>query len=308
MTTDPGVALTLALRATLSPLVDALAAGANEGRLSEHSFANLFLFRRVHRYRFHARPIPHVTGRTYDGVRHLLPLAVLDERTMARLVPVLADGTCLYPIAAWQLDALDPERFEWSADPDDSDYLYPAENFRGYRGTRLAPKRNLVRQLMRAHELRAEAWSPEHARDCCAILAAWMNDRGKARGEADEAACLAALRHAPRLGLGGFVHYADGVPAGFILAEETAPGTFVMRFAKGRDRFKGIYPWMFQHFCGQGAREVRWLNFEQDLGLANFRHTKRSYAPSALLAKYRVRPRVPSHAASTPSHARRRDS
>lgn len=292
MTTARGAPLTLSLRATLAALVEAVAADAGHDRLSEHSFANLFLFRRVHDYRFHARPVPHVTGRTYDGARHLFPLVALDERSLARLAPALADGTCLFPIAAWQLASLDPERFEWSTDPDDSDYLYPAENFRGYRGTRLAPKRNLTRQLLRAHALRTEHWSPARAGDCRAILAAWMADRAKTSGEADEAACLAALRHAPRLGLRGFVHYADGTPAGFVLAEAFADGTFVMRFAKGRDRFKGIYPWMFQHFCGQSSSEVRWLNFEQDLGLANFRQTKRSYAPSVLLAKYRVRLRA----------------
>lgn len=288
---DRGIPLTLALQPTIAPLVEAVAAGAVEGRLSEHSFANLFLFRQVHRYRFHALPLPHLTGRTYDGVRHVLPLAALDDRAIAQIVPLLTRGACLYPIAAWQLDALDPARFEWTASPDDSDYLYPAQNFRAYRGTRLAPKRNLTRQLLRAHAMRAEPWTPALAADCRAILAAWMVDRKKASGEADEAACLAALRLAPRLGLEGFVHYADGEPAGFVLAEEVAPGTFVMRFAKGRE-VKGLYPWMFQHFCEESPRAVRWLNFEQDLGFANFRHTKRSYAPSALLAKYRVRLRA----------------
>lgn len=289
MTTDCGVPLTLSLRGTLAALVEAVAADAGHARLSEHSFANLFLFRRVHGYRFHPHPVPHVTGRTYDGARHLFPLVALDERSLARLAPALADGTCLYPVAAWQLASLDPERFEWTAHPADADYLYPAQNFRDYRGKRLAPKRNLVRQLLRDQAMRAEPWSPALADDCRAILAAWMADRGKAGGEADEVACLAALRHAPRLGLHGFVHYADGDPAGFVLAEPFADGTFVMRFAKGRDRFKGIYPWMFQHFCGPHSRDVRWVNFEQDLGLATFRQTKRSYAPSAQLAKYRVR-------------------
>ena len=44
---------------------------------------------------------------------------------------------------------------------------------------------------------------------------------------------------------------------------------------------------MFQHFC-TAMPEVQWLNFEQDLGLANFRRTKLSYQPSALIPKFRV--------------------
>jgi hypothetical protein len=38
---------------------------------------------------------------------------------------------------------------------------------------------------------------------------------------------------------------------------------------------------------------VDWLNFEQDMGLANFRRTKLSYRPVALLSKFRVRLREP---------------
>jgi len=57
-----------------------------------------------------------------------------------------------------------------------------------------------------------------------------------------------------------------------------------MRFAKGLDAFKGLYQHMFQHYC-QAMPQVAWLNFEQDLGLANFRRTKLSYKPAALLSK-----------------------
>ena len=86
----------------------------------------------------------------------------------------------------------------------------------------------------------------------------------------------------------GFLHRADGEPAGFVLAQPIQPGVWVMRFAKGLNRFKGIYQHMFQHFC-LGVPEVEWLNFEQDMGLASFRQTKLSYQPSALIPKFRVR-------------------
>ena len=44
---------------------------------------------------------------------------------------------------------------------------------------------------------------------------------------------------------------------------------------------------MFQHYC-EALPDIRWLNFEQDLGHANFRRTKMSYRPAALLAKHRA--------------------
>jgi hypothetical protein len=34
---------------------------------------------------------------------------------------------------------------------------------------------------------------------------------------------------------------------------------------------------------------VQWLNFKQDLGLANLKRTRLSYQPNALLPKFRAR-------------------
>ena len=93
---------------------------------------------------------------------------------------------------------------------------------------------------------------------------------------------------ASRFGLEGFVHFAQGVPVGFVLAQELQPGVFVMRFAKGLDSQIGIYPYMFQHFCRKFRRRVTWLNFEQDMGIIGFRRSKMSYRPAALISKMRV--------------------
>ena len=67
-----------------------------------------------------------------------------------------------------------------------------------------------------------------------------MSAKAKASGKADEAACTEALQLAATLGLQGFLHRVDGVPAGFVLAQPPRPGVWVMRFAKGLDRFKGV--------------------------------------------------------------------
>jgi uncharacterized protein len=90
------------------------------------------------------------------------------------------------------------------------------------------------------------------------------------------------------LGLHGFIHHADGHPAGVLLAQPIQPGVWGMRLAKGLNRFKGIYQHMFQHFCA-AMPQVQWLNFEQDMGLPGFRKTKLSYPPSALIPKFRLR-------------------
>ena len=287
----PGVTLGLNHHAEIDAALSALSSGHGERALSDPAFSNLYLFRHVHDYRFVPGSFACITGRTYDGARHVLPLFELQRAPVQAIRELLRGHDFFYPLAQSQIDALDPAVFEWTSSRDDADYLYPATHFRHYRGTALNKKRNLVKQLLSAHAVTAEPYATDRIGDALPLLAGWMKAKGKAAGEADEVACTEALQLAPRLGLQGFLHRVDGEPAGFVLAQRIQPGVWVIRFAKGLNRFKGIYQHMFQHFC-EVMPEVQWLNFEQDMGLANFRRTKLSYQPSALIPKFRVRLRV----------------
>jgi hypothetical protein len=283
-----GEPLTVALAAGVDAALRALSADPGETCLSEHAFANLYLFRQAHAYRYVAGDYPHVSGLTYDGARHVLPLFALDTAPRDVVQALLRQHDCFYPLSTAQVDRLDPAIFSWSAVRADADYLYPAANFIGYRGTNLAKKRNLMKQLLAAHAVTARPYHPGLARDAMSVHAGWMHAKHKAQGEADDAPCGEALLHAGVLGLEGFLYEVEGLPVGFVLAQEIRPAVFAMRFAKGLAACKGIYQYMFHHFCTAFARPVAWLNFEQDMGLDNFRQTKLSYAPAALLPKYRV--------------------
>lgn len=276
--------------------LERLAGGGGAQTISDLLFANLWLFRRAHDYRLHVGPWPCITGRAYDGTRHLIPLFDLRAETQADLAALLHEHACecFYPVSDRTAGELDPTQWRRHASRDDADYLYAAENFLHYRGSALNKKRNLAKQLRQKFTLSHQVYQTIHQTAALQLLQDWMADKLKSAGDADELACAEALAHAELLGLKGFIHTADGETAGFVLAQRLQPGVMVMRFAKGLDRFKGIYQHMFQHFCQNAEAEldepVQWLNFEQDMGLANFRRTKLSYQPAALLPKNRVSP------------------
>ena len=144
-----------------------------------------------------------------------------------------------------------------------------------------------MKQLQSAHVVTAKLFSVEAMDESLNVLAQWMHAKGKSTGQADDNACRDALKLAPTLGLEGFVYRVNNEVVGFLLFEMLQPGVCVIRFAKALDRFKGIYQHMFQHLC-QSRQEIQWLNFEQDMGIANLRQTKLSYQPAWLLPKYRV--------------------
>lgn len=284
--------LGLPIELNLQPRLDAALARLREGSgahcLSDHAFSNLYLFRDAHDYRYLPGDRPCISGRAYDGTRHLMPLFDLAAAPAAEMCALLAGHDCFYPVAGGVTARLDPARFEWTQSRDDADYLYAAANFADHPGRLLAKKRNQVRQFLALHAPSSQPFDDALAETALGVLRGWMSHKGKRAGEADEAACHEAIQHAARFRLEGFVHFAESTPIGFVLAQELQPGVFVMRFAKGLDSHVGIYPFMFQHFCRAFPRPVAWLNFEQDMGLPGFRRSKQSYRPTELLPKWRV--------------------
>lgn len=283
-----GVALTRELAHALSPLIAQRQAGLHEQALADLSYSNLWLFRRAHDYRYHAGDWPLISGHTYDGQRHALPLFDANHAPPHVITQALQAFGCLYPLCERDAQGFDPALYAVTHQRDDADYLYPAAQFQRYAGRRLQKKRNLMTQLHTHHVLSAQPYTVALQAQGLQVLYAWLHDKGKPLGAADDLPCREALALAPELGLEGYMYWADGQAAGFLLAEELQPEVWVVRFAKGLAAFKGIAQYMFHHFATQAGRPVAWLNFEQDMGLANFRRTKLSYQPSALIAKWRI--------------------
>lgn len=289
MSAREGLPLTLSLQAPIEEALALLRAGSGARCLSDLAFSNLWLFREAHGYRYLPGPWPFISGQAYDGTLHLMPLFALQEAPAGLLHEALAGHDCLYPLSARAADSLDPALFALSDSADDADYLYQAQQFADYPGRTLARKRSQMRELLAICTPISVVFDAGIAHAAREVLQGWMVHKGKGPGEADEPACLEAIAHAAQLGLEGFVHFAESRPLGFVLAQELQPGVFVMRFAKGLDSHPGIYPWMFQHFCRHFPRTVAWLNFEQDMGIAGFRRSKRSYGPAACIPKLRAR-------------------
>ena len=143
-------------------------------------------------------------------------------------------------------------------------------------------------QLLAANEVTATAYSLSLQADAERILKVWLQDKQLCAGDADDLPCREALALSNQLSLEGYVYFASDRPVGFLLSEELQPGVWVIRFAKGLALYKGISQYMFHHFASCTDRDVQWLNFEQDLDLPNFRKTKLSYQPSAMLRKWRL--------------------
>jgi hypothetical protein len=289
----PVLPLTPELAAEIEPRLAKLRAPLGERTPSDGTFSNLYLFRDTHGYRYRPGPWPCIVGRAYDGAPIVIPLFDLTTAPMEALRDLQGGDGWFFPIADAVLGGLDSAAIESKSLRDDADYLYAADSFVDYQGPGLGSKRHDVERLLDTGRLEVHPLDAGRRAAALEVLEGWCLDKGRGLDEADCAACREVLAMlGPKSSLRGFLHEANGVPAGFVLVEELNPGVLAVRFAKGRVRFEGIYAHLFQDLARRLVPGVRWLNFEQDLGKPNFRRTKLSFRPAALLAKHRVRVRA----------------
>jgi len=270
-------------REVLSPLLRSIAVP-----LSEYTFPNLYLFRKVHEYRVIFDREVFIAGRSYDGRRYLMPTADVRRLDAGYLREMLKDVDFLFPLPEEWLSAFSPEVFDIMFAEGDADYLYTVEKMSTYAGRKLHKKRNLLKQFHEQYRGEALPLTNDRLHHARAVLEAWLADAGLDAAQTDYEACREALDRYEELVLCGGIYYADGEPAGFVLGEEVNDETFVLHFAKARTKFKGVYQYLFNNFAKILPPKYKYLNLEQDLDKENLRVFKSSYVPDAMLRKARV--------------------
>jgi uncharacterized protein len=273
------------------PLLDQLFL-ALQPRISECTFANLFLFREVHQYRLtQVEGATVVLGRGYDGSSYFLPPLSGD---LARALGVLwGEGLVLYGADDPFLERFVPASgYQVLEDRDNADYLHLREELATLPGSVYHKKKNRVNYFALRHHYSVELLEQRHLEQAQAVLNDWLKVRlaQGAGGVAGEVAGAGeALRLHRELGLSGVVVLVDGVVRGFSLGERLNANTSVCHFEKGDLYLDGLYQLLNREFCRLLFTDCAYVNREQDLGEPSLRQAKLSYHPLELVRKYRVR-------------------
>lgn len=267
--------------------------------VSEYSFANVYLFREAHKYEVVEDGEVFVRGRTYDGLRYLMPSRSVEQMGVEYLKKVLEQAQCFFPIPEEWLGCFDEGDFEYHSNEGDADYLYRVEQMASFGGRRMHNKRNLLSQFERNYLHVAFPLTEDRLGDAREVLEAWQKDSAAEAGQTDYAQCAEALELCEKLILCGIIYYVEEEPVGFVLGDELNAETFALHFAKAKREFKGVYEYMYNTFAKILPRKYLYLNFEQDLDKPALRAAKSSYAPEKMVKKYRVSLRKPRGNSST---------
>jgi hypothetical protein len=262
-------------------------------RVSELTFAGLYLFRAAHEYRVtHVADSLVLLGKGYDEGKYFLPPLGGDvEKALAIL---FTDKLLLYgadeSFAGMYLSGDD---MIISEERDSFDYLYLREELATLPGNRFHKKKNRISYFTARQNYEVAIYSSQYCRGCLALLESWGQVASREAGRSlslEVEATSEALNLAGEIGLEGVVIMVNANVAAFALGERLNAETSVCHFEKSDPFMEGVSQLVTREFAGLLFTECRFLNREQDLGEPGLRNAKLSYHPVELVKKYRATP------------------
>jgi len=263
-------------------------------RISELTFAGLYLFRHAHSYRLTlVGDALVILGRSYGGTPFFFPPLSGD-------IPAALDRLFAEQLPLYGADELFVARYltgrpcEIVADRNNADYLYRREDLAELHGPRYHKKKNRLNVFLHHYQYTLLPYSPEYRDGCRALLATWREERMREGEnlslEREAQATAEALEFAEILGLSGLVVLVEGVVKGFVLGERLNQETSVCHFEKADPEMVGLSQLLDREFNRLLFTDCTYVNREQDLGEEGLRLAKSSYHPVELIVKYRATP------------------
>jgi hypothetical protein len=262
-------------------------------RISEFTFANLYLFRHAHLYRMtRVGSSLVVLGTGYSGEDYFLPPLAGDIGFALDFL--FSEGLVLYGadddfVGKFLSDRQGVEFFE---DRDAFDYLYNRHDLATLSGNRYHRKKNRVNYFIKRHPFTVDLYSDKYFKGARTLLEEWQrvrSDMDSRSLEPEVAAAAEGLEKAGELRLEGVVVLIEGRVRAYALGEKMNSTTSVCHFEKADPFLDGLYQVIDQEFNRRCFLDCMFVNREQDLGESALRKSKLSYHPVELVKKYRSR-------------------
>ena len=268
---------------------------ALQPRVSELTFAGLYLFRTAHDYRVTlVGDSVVVLGMGYDGARYCMPPLGGDVSAACNLL--LDEGLELYGVdEAFAARFLVDMACETVEARESFDYVYLREELATLPGNRFHKKRNRISYFAARHAHEVHRFSSQHLCGCLQLLDEWgrvAEVEGNRSFGLEMDATVEALAQADVLGLEGVVVTVAGVVRAFAVGERLNRDTAVCHFEKADHFMEGLSQLINREFARLLFTECRYVNREQDLGEPGLRNAKLSYHPAELVRKFRVRRQI----------------
>jgi len=260
-------------------------------RISELTFAGLYLFRLAHAYSLSMiGDSVVVMGKSYNGDSYCLP--PLCGNINYALSILFDDDWFIYGADEQFLSTyLTAGNLNLVEERDSFDYLYLRDELAYLPGNRFHKKKNRINYFTKRHQYQVSKYSDTYCSGCLELLNSWLifaQNKSNLSLNMEVSATSEALHNSALLGLEGIVITEDGTVTGFALGEKLNQETAVCHFEKADPFKEGLSQLINREFAALLFTDCSYINREQDLGEAGLRNAKLSYHPIELIKKYRV--------------------
>ncbi len=203
----------------------------------------------------------------------------------------------LTPEQGEELEGFFPGQFTLEEDRDAWDYLYDINRLVELGGKKLHAKRNHINRFGETYpDWTFEPMTVENIPDCLEMDEQWYQ-QAKERLEEEDAASLTlervalhtAFKNFEALKLEGGMLRTGGQVVAFTLGDPISEDTYNVHFEKAFGHMQGSFPLInreFARYVRETHGHIRYMNRENDMGVAGLRKAKDSYYPDLMVEKH----------------------
>lgn len=185
------------------------------------------------------------------------------------------------------LDEYFPNKFTYTYDDGNFDYIYSVEKMANLRGKKYHGKRNHITNFKKNNpDWSFEIINNSNISECIDLHSGWINSHEDDEDYSFEfEAVLTAFENYDKLGFVGGILKVGGRAIAYTMGEKHSDELFVTHFEKAPADIQGAYPVINQEFTKNCLSGYKFVNREEDLGIEGLRMSKQSYNPEIILKK-----------------------
>lgn len=180
-----------------------------------------------------------------------------------------------------------PDRFEYTPDRNNAEYIYLSEKLISLSGKKLQSKRNHINRFKADNPdwLYFPLTTDAELKECVMMLEQWSEAKTDENRDLkyDNMATKIMLENFDALQLKGGAIRVNGKIVAFTIGEQLTQDSFVVHVEKAFGDMNGAYTIINQQFIEHEASEFAYINREEDMGLEPLRKAKLSYQPEMIL-------------------------
>jgi hypothetical protein len=176
-------------------------------------------------------------------------------------------------------------------DRDNFDYVYLFEDLTELKGKKYDGKRNRIRKFEKSYTYEYARLTRDHVPGCGELLAGWLEAKAGSDGfvcNVWKSVIEEGLAHFEELGLNGGVFEVGDRVAAFSLGAQLTADTAVIPIEIADPGYEGLSQLVNREFARREWAGCRYVNREQDNGIAGLRRAKTSYHPHHFVKKYNI--------------------